>query len=443
MLPALVLGCVVSLALWLNGLSDPRVQAAFTAAVALAAAWVAARGRRGADRSCMAGNARWVVPLAGLAALVAVQAANPSHRFAAGSHALLPLAHFPYLPRSVDRSATVQALMLLTGYASVAWLARAVLVDFRARTVFVGIQAAAGAAMAVWVILQRSVPPDGALYPATGAFVSANHYAAYASLLLPVTLLWALEILRRADGRGSQRGAGGLLLAAAAVLAVSVFRSDSRMGMVVAAIMLAAAAAGEIRRAIAPRRVRLVMAGMGMLLVAAGACWALSDSGTAMEVRRLARRVPEDIASRWTVWQAVAAMGADRWAAGTGAGTFAMAFPYYQPAGVPGFYRHAHNELLQGFAELGVFGMLLLTVTVYGLISGGAAGGRRLAERERWGLSLALGGLALHAMVDFPLRLPALALLTATWAGMSGGELLGTGAAPGGDGDPRTAKGTR
>jgi hypothetical protein len=47
-----------------------------------------------------------------------------------------------------------------------------------------------------------------------------------------------------------------------------------------------------------------------------------------------------------------------------------------------------------------------------------------LTPWERTGLILAFGALALHAMTDFPFRVPALSLMAATVAGMSGGQML-------------------
>jgi O-antigen ligase len=423
MLPALLLGGVLSAALWLHGLGDGGLQVPFS--VGLLAAAVASAAVRIARRSGGVGRDRlWIIPLAGIVALVACQAANPSHGFLVDSRALFPIAHLPFLPSSVDRSTTTQALLLLVGYASAFWLAREFLVDFRSRVAFASVQVACGACMALLVIAQRNVPPDGALYAATGTFVSPNHYVAYANLVWPPALLWGWELHRRARQRGTWIHGGYLLSGAAVILLISVFRCDSRMGMAVSLMLMAGVAAGELWAMSRHRRlVCWVAVGALTILIVVGGLWAMSSLPAAAEFRGATNRLPGDMASRLPVWRAALAMWADRWVAGTGAGTFELAFPYYQPHFVPGFYRHAHNELLQIMAELGVVGTVLLGWMMYGMISTGRTCGAPAQDwtaRERRGITLALCGLALHAMVDFPLRLPALVLLAAAWVGMGG-----------------------
>jgi O-antigen ligase len=139
------------------------------------------------------------------------------------------------------------------------------------------------------------------------------------------------------------------------------------------------------------------------------------------------QQVGDNLSSRWKVNRAVLAMAADRWATGMGAGTFALAFPYYQPRSIPGFFLHAHNEYLQGLVEIGVLGMALFAWMAYGMFARrvAATAHEGLARWEYWGLMLALGGLSVHALTDFPLRLPAVSLLAASLIGMGGGVSRG------------------
>jgi O-antigen ligase len=128
----------------------------------------------------------------------------------------------------------------------------------------------------------------------------------------------------------------------------------------------------------------------------------------------------------------------DRWAAGTGAGTFACAFPYYQPPALTGLYfRYAHNDWLEYPTELGAIGTALLAWLVGAVlwpvrVRGGqgdapsASDGRGRHRRSTWrryerrGIALALAGMSIHALVDFPLHIPATLLTASALAGLAG-----------------------
>ena len=133
-------------------------------------------------------------------------------------------------------------------------------------------------------------------------------------------------------------------------------------------------------------------------------------------------------------------MFVDRWAVGTGAGTFACAFPYYQPPAIGSLYfRYAHNDWIEYLAELGVLGAGLLAWLVAAVVwplptaevdgdrqaKEGAEGGRRRRRGrstwrhyERRGIALALAGMAMHALTDFPLQIPPILLTAAALAGL-------------------------
>jgi len=122
------------------------------------------------------------------------------------------------------------------------------------------------------------------------------------------------------------------------------------------------------------------------------------------------------VAIRITVLKDTWHMFCDRWIFGVGAGAFRAAFPYYQDTGVPGFYRNAHNDWLQYLAELGIVGSgLALTAIILLFNSRAKSLQRRYIYRGMW---LGLFGLVLHALVDFPFHIPAIAAVVAVWAGM-------------------------
>jgi len=112
---------------------------------------------------------------------------------------------------------------------------------------------------------------------------------------------------------------------------------------------------------------------------------------------------------------------------GVGAGTFSVVFPYYQPEPTPGYYRYACCDWAQYPAELGLVGLGLLGLTAAGAVWMMARAARtRSHHRARSSFHrrlvpaavLGLTGLALHAWVDFPVHIPAIALTAVAWLGM-------------------------
>lgn len=369
---------------------------------------------------------RWGLPLAGLLALMAVQALNTSHDFLPDSRALVPRAHYRWLPASVDRESTFRALSWLVGFSAVFWAVRVCASSSLLRRGLVGMLVLAGVVMAAQVVLQRRTPPSGALYPLTGTFVNSGNYAVYANVLLALGLAYAVEgwiSIRNVAGRVAFTG---ILGAAALFLLYSLSRSGSRMGVVVSFLAVAAVALyGAVRRGGWVRWVLPAALVAGLLIPV---LWRTAQEWSGCEGGWSLRQIQANAVHRFRVQEAVVRMVPDRWAAGFGAGTFEKAFPYYQPRSLSGSYRHAHNEYTEGLVEFGVLGMGLIVCLVwsaffYPVRDGCWAG---LSGWERAGIWVALGVLLMHAMSDFPFTTPVAGVLIAVVTGMSGGQLRGS-----------------
>ena len=382
------------------------------AAVTLALAW----GRR-LDESTPRARLwdwRWGGPLLALLGYMAVQALNASHACSPADAGLTPRPHLRWLPSSVDARTTGLAMIRLAAYGAVFWLVGATVADRRGRRVFLYLLVAAGFAMAVLALAQRMGPKNFAIYPLTGRFVGENNYAAYANLLFPV----ALALGRREQVRARERGAGShpgyLLYLAAGTLVASVIASTSITGIAVCLGTLLLWVAIECRRAHASLRGMLA----AVALLGATAAVALTALGPrALSANAAVGQLPTwraQAESRAGVYGATLRMFRDRWGFGIGAGTFALGFPYYQPRDVGGFYRYAHQDYLQYLAELGLAGSALLAATAAGVVG-------RIRPAAVWnsttrrGVAVALFGVAGHALMDFPLHIPAIALLAVAW----------------------------
>jgi len=110
---------------------------------------------------------------------------------------------------------------------------------------------------------------------------------------------------------------------------------------------------------------------------------------------------------------------------GTGPGSFTAVFPYYQTLPVEKhFFAHAHCEPLEFLTEYGLLGSIIFTVVMAGLFLCGrhrdtqSRSSPSFNELEGFGLTLALCGIGLHSLTDFPLRHPLNALIVWVWIGI-------------------------
>jgi hypothetical protein len=122
-----------------------------------------------------------------------------------------------------------------------------------------------------------------------------------------------------------------------------------------------------------------------------------------------------------TTWQAAAAF----FPLGSGWGTYTMAYRPFQTPEIVGFANHAHMDLLELFLEGGVlflaiagcFAFLVLRRAAFLLRS---AWQHRTLDRDSMLAALcgiALAGFLAHSLVDFPMRVPANAILASLLAG--------------------------
>ena len=129
---------------------------------------------------------------------------------------------------------------------------------------------------------------------------------------------------------------------------------------------------------------------------------------------------------RTPLWKAGAKQWPGFWLTGSGNGTFQRVEPLGRTADAPGIvYENAHNEYLEALVEGGLIRFGLTLTLVGGLLWGVARGYRKLRERSSGGLLLGawfgLAVLALHAVTDFAIHVPAVALFAAVVAGYAFG----------------------
>jgi len=218
-----------------------------------------------------------------------------------------------------------------------------------------------------------------------------------------------------------------LLLPAAVICVAGAFINASRAAAVVTLLMLGVITIWQFRVwwreiLLIPRRAAviytgLVLFGIVVLVVALPATrWAMLAGQINVEN------------PRWISTQVLLRMLPDAGAWGLGPGTFHLAFPHYTRelgTAIRGVWRFAHEDYLQALIEWGWMGTAAWAV----LFLGGLVRcfhfcrGKRSAERALLFTSgLALVGVALHALVDFPLQIASLQLYVAIYLGFGWGS---------------------
>jgi hypothetical protein len=137
--------------------------------------------------------------------------------------------------------------------------------------------------------------------------------------------------------------------------------------------------------------------------------------------------------ARWRAFRVAIDAMPDARLCGFGPGTFRVVFPTYNIGSVnqaPGSWRFLHNDYMQTVLEWGGLGSSLWAL----LFFGGIAIGIRSYHRHgrlwipRRGVLqplviIALFGVAVHALVDFPLQIESIQLYAATYLGLCWGSM--------------------
>ncbi|SOD97203.1 O-antigen ligase family protein [Caenispirillum bisanense] len=233
---------------------------------------------------------------------------------------------------------------------------------------------------------------------ATGPFPNRNTLALWLGM---AACALAAAGVQRGVWRSVRRGWAWWL--GAATLAAALAATQSRAGLVVAAVGLAVAVARLARPGWA---LAAVLAG-GMLLVA-----------TPVSLRLAATALDPAAEPRLVVW-ATTLEGIARapWT-GIGLGAFPAAFAEVRPRALLQPWRYAHNSYLELAWELGVPTAVAVVAALAGI-------GWRLLRTGSTTAAAGLGALVaagLHALVDFSPQVPAAALLLAVLLGSGCGR---------------------
>lgn len=316
---------------------------------------------------------------------------------------------------SINRDATVWALLRLFLYCAVFWLAVDI-TDSRRLTRFV-IHVVVG--MGMLISFLGLVGYSGAPFPSfwksdpfslTSTFVNRNHLGGYLAMVFALGLGVAF---RRAADRVLMWG--GVLLLILVSLCLSMSRGAWIGALVGIELMLLLLV---IKKEVSRWKTGLVAFG---LIIVVGMT-SLGSNSMFARIQTLKSPENTDLYERSVVWRGCFQLIRDNPLLGTGLGTFSWSYTDYRPPGLTARWSEAHNDYLQIVTELGI---LVIIPLVWGLIvifRTGLRSCRATPSRLHAGAVIgSLGGITailVHSISDFNIQITSNGVLFACLAGL-------------------------
>ncbi len=296
---------------------------------------------------------------------------------------------------------------------------------------FLGLlQKATGAQMIFW---QPPPPPE---YGVTTFFATYFYHGNAGAFL---NLVWPLiaGLVNRAFTSRSQPGMRALWTIVFIITIGGVVANTSRMAQVVALVLLIIIGLrfgpGLLRRVPGAQKSVAIAGALAFILALIALAQATHLEQPLTRWQSVSEQIPAD--ARWQASRV--ALGALPGAGvfGFGPGTFRVVFPGYNTGSghaVPGSWRFLHEDYLQTLLEWGWLGSSLWALLFFGGIAVGILSYNRYAMRD-WMprrrvmqplATLALAGVAMHALVDFPFQIESIQLYVATYLGVCWGSSL-------------------
>jgi len=350
----------------------------------------------------------------------------------------------PFLPGSVDyansvawmlRGALLLATILFVSDLSQSsrWLLRLwyVISLIGGSIAFLGLlQKATGAQMIFW---QPPPPPEFGVTTFFATYFYHGNAGAFLNLAWPLS---AGLVIRAFSTRG-QAGMRALWTLVFIVTIAGVLANTSRMAQVVALVMLVAIGLhfgpGLLRRLPGAQKSVAVAGALAIALALIALAQASHLEQSLNRWQSVGEHLPTD--ARWQASRVALSVLPVAGFFGFGPATFRVVFPGYNIGSghaVPGSWRFLHQDYLQTVMEWGWLGSSLWALLFFGGIAVGILSYKRYAARDwmprrRFMQPLAivaLAGVAMHALVDFPFQIESTQLYIATYLGVCWGSSL-------------------
>ena len=291
---------------------------------------------------------------------------------------------------------------------------------------FLGLlQKATGAAMIFW----QTAPPWGAT-----TFFATYYYHGNAGAFL--NLVWPLTagLTIRAFTTRCHPATRAMWLSVFILTIAGVLANTSRIAQLIALLLLIAVClrfGPALLRKVWRMEKGIALAGtIAILLALIALAQATHLEQPLNRWQSLSERIPND--ARWQASRVAVGALSDIGLFGFGPATFRVVFPFYngvEVQRVQNIWRFLHEDYLQTALEWGWLGSTLWTLLFFGGIAVGIRSYKQYAPdwipRRRLLQPLviiALMGVALHAIIDFPLQIASIQLYVATYLGLCWGS---------------------
>jgi O-antigen ligase len=294
----------------------------------------------------------------------------------------------------------------------------------------------AGGSIALFGLLQKATGAEMIFWQprprlGTSPFFSVYYYHANAGAFMNLVFPLTFGLTWRAFQR-KQFGARAIWITLSVIMIAATVANTSRMAQ-----LLALGIGVAVAIILVPRMIGMFSNGhTGVVL--AGAIAVLIVILAAAPISHLEQPLKRwnevnqtyKTDERWSALKVGVNALPDAGLLGFGPGTLRVLFPYYTgAAGVHGIWRFLHNDYLQTLLEWGVIGGTLWAAIFFGgpavAIRARIGHGSDWRPHQRLLLSLvviALIGLAVHALVDFPFQITSIQLYVATYLGVCYGS---------------------
>ena len=296
---------------------------------------------------------------------------------------------------------------------------------------FVGLlQKATGAQMIFW---QPPPPPEFGVTTFFATYFYHGNAGAFLNLVWPLTA----GLVIRAFTRRSQPGMRALWTIMFLVTIAGVAANTSRMAQVVALVLMVLIGVhfgpGLLRRLPGSQKSVAIAGSLAIVLALLALAQATHLEQPLSRWQLVSGQIPADL--RWQASRVALGALPTSGFLGSGPGTFRVVFPGYNIASghpVPGSWRFLHEDYLQTVMEWGWLGSSLWALLFFGGIVTGILSYNRYATFDwiprRRVLQpvaiIALAGVAMHALVDFPFQIESIELYIATYLGVCWGSSL-------------------
>lgn len=319
------------------------------------------------------------------------------------------------VPLSYDVRATLEAYLETLFYGAVVFLSFLSFGPMKRRVRLLDALILSGVLLTLVGLLQRE---NGFLSgaPVSGGFVNPNHYALYMVIAL---IAWQTRLLLsiRVSGIAESLLRKPAFWVPCLVLLIGLSLSTSRGAFIaflggtalMGLLAIGLNGAGARLRGVSKPALAVLLVVLAVLLLIAAP----------IMKKMVSRGVDE---GRVAIWKGSIEMLSGHPVFGVGGGAYAVAFPPYKTPDLK--YTtpvHAHNDYLEVGAEYGATGGLVVLLGLAGIAVALSRGMRQRNDGPGAafvaGSAAVLFAIAVHAAVDFPMQIPAIAIAAATILG--------------------------